>query len=156
VVRTKEKKTLTVDWTPKGLEHNFTEESSMKRWMMTMLVAVTSGVGGSAIASQDQRPLTVIVQVKVLPGMESAFETAVLQILVPTRAEEGCVSFTVNQSVQDPTEFSAVEVWRSRADADKHGETPHMKKCLDTVGKMFAPGYPILKSYENLDETFEE
>ena len=74
----------------------------MKTWMMAMLVVVVSGVGGSAIASQDQRPLTVIVQVKVLPGMESAFETAVLQILVPTRAEEGCVSFTFNQSVQDP------------------------------------------------------
>ena len=77
MVRTKEKKTLTVDWTPKGLAHNFTEESSMKTWMMAMLVVVASGVGGSAIASQDQRPLTVIVQVKVLPGMESAFETAV-------------------------------------------------------------------------------
>jgi quinol monooxygenase YgiN len=88
--------------------------------------------------------------------MESAFKTAVAQIVLPTRAEEGCVSFTFNQSVQDPTEFSVVGVWRSRADADKHGETPHMKKCLDTVGKMFAPGYPILKSYENLDETFEE
>jgi quinol monooxygenase YgiN len=80
----------------------------------------------------------------------------VAPIVLPTRAEEGCVSFTFNQSVQDPTEFSVVEVWRSRADADKHGETPHMKKCLDAIGKMFAPGYPILKSYENLDETFEE
>ena len=128
----------------------------MKTWMMAMLVVVASGVGGSAIASQDQRPLTVIVQVKVLPGMESAFKTAVAQIVLPTRAEEGCVSFTFNQSVQDPTEFSVVGVWRSRADADKHGATPHMKKCFDTVGKMFAPGYPILKSYENLDETFEE
>ena len=119
-----------------------------------MLVA--SVVGGSAIASQDQRPLTVIVQVKVLPGMESAFKTAVAQIVLPTRAEEGCVSFTFNQSVQDPTEFSAVEVWRPRVDIDKHEATPHMKKFFDTIGKMFAPGYPILKSYENLDETFEE
>ena len=52
MVRTKEKKTLTVDWTPKGLEHNFTEESSMKTWMMAMLVVVTSVVGGSAIVRQ--------------------------------------------------------------------------------------------------------
>jgi hypothetical protein len=65
-------------------------------------------------------------------------------------------SFTFNQSVQDPTEFSAVEVWRSRVDIDKHEATPHMKKFFDTIGKMFAPGYPIQKSYKNLDEIFEE
>ena len=135
-----------------SFEYNFTEESSMKTWIMAVLIVAASVMGGSAIASQDQKPVTVIILFKVLPGMESAFRTAVAQTIVPTRAEKGCISYTFNQSVEDATEFSAVEIWRSQVDIDRHAASAHIKTLTDTTRRMFASGYPILKSYQSFEK----
>jgi quinol monooxygenase YgiN len=123
----------------------------MKSFFCTFLiVAVYLGVT-KAMASQNQKPLILIATVKVLAGTEKAFKAAAVQILEATRAEEGSISYIFNQSVQDPTEFSTVEVWRSQADIDAHMIAPHVQKFFSTVGAMFVSGYPILKTYQSFD-----
>jgi quinol monooxygenase YgiN len=127
-----------------------TGESKMKSMIVGLSMVLGSLVGMGAQASD--LPLVMIATVKVQPGFEVAFKAAAVQILAPTRAEEGNISYEFHQSPNDPTEFATVEVWRSQADIDKHMGLPHMQNFFGQVGGMFAPGFPVLKTYQAFEE----
>jgi quinol monooxygenase YgiN len=110
------------------------------------MVALALTVGISATASAD--PILVIATVKVRAGTEAAFKEAAELILAPTHAEAGSLSYGFYQSPTEPSEFTTVEVWRSQADIDQHMKLPFMQSFFKTVGGLFAPGYPVLKSYQ--------
>jgi quinol monooxygenase YgiN len=121
--------------------------------MAVTLLMVASATGGTAMAADEQKPVTVIVLFKVSPGMESAFKKAAVQTIAASRAEEGCVSYAFNQSVDDPTEFSVSEIWRSKSDNARHEKSAHIKAFGDTVPKMLAPGQPpVVKEYQSFDK----
>jgi quinol monooxygenase YgiN len=122
------------------------------RTALTVLIMTFSILrGAEAMASEAHQPLIVIATVKVAAGQEAAFKAAAVGILKSTRAETGNISYTFNQGVQDPTEFSTFEVWRSQADIDVHMKTVPMKTFFQTVGPLFAPGYPVLKTYQSFE-----
>ncbi|NLU73402.1 antibiotic biosynthesis monooxygenase [Streptomyces sp. HNM0575] len=47
-----------------------------------------------------------------------------------TRQEPGCLSFTVNRSVDDPDEFVLYELYRDRAAFDAHVASPHYQRYV--------------------------
>jgi quinol monooxygenase YgiN len=51
----------------------------------------------------------------------------------PTRAEEGCVTYELLQNAADPTDFTFVEEWNSKADLDRHAESDHIKTGRELV-----------------------
>ncbi len=116
--------------------------------MGLLLIASLTGVKAQAF----NEPVLLIATVKVKPGAEEAFKNAAVKILAPTRAEEGSLSYSFNQSPQDPTEFATVEIWRSQADIDKHMKLSHIQTFFSEVGSLFAPGYPILKEYQQFEK----
>ena len=104
-------------------------------------------------AQVDQiKPVVQIAIAKVKPGTEGAFKASVEKILLPTRAEGGNVSYHYAQSIDDPTEFIFVEVWKSNAAIDLHMNTPFLKRFFAEVGPLFETGYPILKKYQNAEK----
>jgi len=44
-----------------------------------------------------------------------------------TRAEAGCITYELLQNADDPTDFTFVEEWSSRADLDRHSEADHIE-----------------------------
>lgn len=62
---------------------------------------------------------------------------ALLSLVEPTRAEEGCISYDLFQSNDDPSEFVTVEEFTNDAAVDAHMQTEH-------VGAALAAGPTIL------------
>jgi quinol monooxygenase YgiN len=82
--------------------------------------------------------LDVVAVLTAKPGSESVVRSALESLVEPTRAEEGCISYHLFDSLADPTVFVTIEKWRSQADLDGHMQTPHIQAALGAAGEHFA------------------
>ena len=82
----------------------------------------------------------VIVQVNVhvKPDAVEAFRAATLDNASHSVKEPGVARFDVLQSVEAPTRFVLVEVYRSPGAQAAHKETAHYKRWRDAVAELMA------------------
>ena len=64
--------------------------------------------------------VVVLAALKVKSGMEDRARTVLRGVLLPTRQEQGCLTYDLHQSVTDPTEFMFYEAWESQEALDAH------------------------------------
>lgn len=119
----------------------------MKALALSGLLVFGSLAGVAAHA--ETAPITVIATVKVNPGLEKEFKYAAVEMVEQTRKEGGNISYRLVQSTTNPTEFATIELWKSQADIDEHMKSAHLQKFFGAVGSLFAPGYPVVKTYES-------
>ena len=62
------------------------------------------------------------------------------RLVQPTRAEEGCLRYSLYRAKEDPTVWLLFEEWRSEADLKAHVETPHMRAFLKDAGALIDGG----------------
>jgi quinol monooxygenase YgiN len=79
-------------------------------------------------------PLTVIAKFEAKPGMESKVKEGLQGMVAPSRAEEGCLSYDVFQSNDNPAITFTYENWTGKDALDAHMQTPYFK-ALDAQGK---------------------
>ena len=72
-------------------------------------------------------PIFVFVRFHAKPGCTPKLVGALQEIVVPTRAESGCVAMNVFRSLDDPSTFFIHSNWKSQADLDAHIQTEHMQ-----------------------------
>jgi quinol monooxygenase YgiN len=77
----------------------------------------------------SNQPLTIVVRFKAKSGMEAPVKQDLLDMIAPTRAEEGCITYDLHQDNTDPCVFVLYEIWQSQAALDFHLETPYFK-CI--------------------------
>jgi quinol monooxygenase YgiN len=70
--------------------------------------------------------LRVIARAVARKGKEDKLRSLLQGMLVPTRAEEGCISYELYES-DSKGRFYFDEAWESQAALDKHLATPHFK-----------------------------
>lgn len=78
------------------------------------------------------------VAVRVKPESVDAFRAATLANARGSVQEPGVIRFDVNQSVDDPTRFLLIEVYRGTSAHAAHRETAHYLLWRDTVAPMMA------------------
>ena len=84
-------------------------------------------------------PLLILhVAVRVKPESVEAFRAATLANARASVDEPAVARFDVVQSVDDPTRFLLVEVYRGAAGQAAHRETAHYQRWRDTVAPMMA------------------
>lgn len=71
-----------------------------------------------------------IVRFEPLPGKEAAFRDELLRVNGPSRAEPGCLSFEVFESLRDPSVFAVYSEWIDDASFDLHASLPHTVRFL--------------------------
>lgn len=82
--------------------------------------------------------VVVHVHARVNPGSVDAFREATLANAGESVHEPGVARFDVIQSVDDPTRFVLVEVYRSAQASAAHKETAHYRQWRDAVAPMMA------------------
>jgi quinol monooxygenase YgiN len=70
-------------------------------------------------------PVTVVSHIRARQGYEAIVEDLLMKLLGPTRAEEGCVTYTLHKSLSDPRLFMLFQKWASEAHLERHGVTTH-------------------------------
>ncbi len=70
--------------------------------------------------------LTIVAHIQAKPGMEQRMKQDLLSLIIPTRAEAGCITFDVLVDTKDPTKFVLYENWESQAALDAHFQQPYV------------------------------
>jgi len=69
-----------------------------------------------------------------------------IKVLIKETTKKGCLSYTFNQSIEEPTEFVLYEQWESQEDLDNH-----IKELFVILGPAKA-GDPIPERLMNMYE----
>ncbi|HVP18949.1 MAG TPA: putative quinol monooxygenase [Spirochaetia bacterium] len=94
--------------------------------------------------------LIIIARAKAMPGKEKDLERALRDVAGLTRAQPGCVSFTVLRGAQDPAVMIGFERWESNEAHDRHLQGAHVQKFLSAVADVLAEP-PDIVAYEIVD-----
>ena len=78
-------------------------------------------------------PLTVIARLRAKAGQEARLRQELQGLVVPSRAEAGCLLYDLHESQSEPGLFVFYEIWKSGAELDAHFQTPHVM----AIGKLF-------------------
>jgi len=65
-----------------------------------------------------------------------AAKAATTEMAVATRSEDGCISYTFFQSIEEPTTFRVFEEWETDAALKVHFDAPHMKVFRQKLGDL--------------------
>ena len=77
--------------------------------------------------------LTIFGRFHARKGREGAVEAAIREVVVPTRAEAGCLSIAAYRSTRDPRLFHIHSRWVDEAAFDAHAALPHTVRFLERV-----------------------
>jgi len=77
--------------------------------------------------------MTYIVRFHVREGYETVAESALREVVVPTRSEEGCLAINVLRSKRDPQLFLIHSQWKDEAAFELHGQQPHTRRFVATM-----------------------
>lgn len=71
--------------------------------------------------------LTIIANIHAKPDQIEQVKAALLALVPITRAEEGCLDYTLHQNNDNPSHFTFYESWASRELWQQHMEAPHLE-----------------------------
>ena len=82
--------------------------------------------------------ITVIAKMKAKRGMEDKLKSELLNLVVPSRLDDGCINYDLYQATVDKSVFIFHENWNSKENLDKHLQTPHLKSFAAKADTMLA------------------
>ena len=84
----------------------------------------------------------MVVEFRARPGREADLRAALLDLVVPTRAEDGCLRYDLHDDTADPARFAFYEVWASAAHHRAHDATPHVSAIVAALPELTEEGGP--------------
>jgi len=93
----------------------------------------------------------VIASAKAKPGSGKELERALRDVAEPTRAQPGCVLFSLYRSVENPSTIIGFERRARRGDHQRHLQGGHVQKLMSAMAESLAEP-PQISSYEIVDE----
>ncbi len=90
---------------------------------------------------------TNLASMRAKPGRSEALGQALLSLVRPSRAEDGCLSYDIFHSKDDPDLWMAFEEWRSADHLAAHFRQPHMIAFVDGMPSL-VEGDLDLRSFE--------
>ena len=88
----------------------------------------------------DRTLLTVIAHMQALPGKEDDLRAALEDLVDPTLAEDGCVTYDLHQGVEDPSWFFFYENWASAEKLQAHLENDHLVAFANRLDEFLVGG----------------
>jgi quinol monooxygenase YgiN len=89
-----------------------------------------------------------IVWFEPLLGKEAAFREELLRVVEPSRAEIGCLSIHVLESLREPFVFAIHSEWADEVALEFHVTLPHTVRFLGTAEELLTHPVQGLRSRE--------
>ena len=80
--------------------------------------------------------LTVIAYITAKVGHEEQVRDALLDLVVQTRREQGCVNYDLHQNPKKACEFAIYENWTSASDLELHAKSAHLQSFTKIAGDL--------------------
>ena len=83
-------------------------------------------------------PVTVVVRIRAREAREDEVRRELLALLVPTRAERGCLNYDLHEMPDEPTLFLFHETWARDADLERHLMEEHVQRWIAKADALLA------------------
>ncbi len=83
-------------------------------------------------------PIQVLATIQAQSDKVEQLKAVLENLAVASRDEEGCISYIVLQSLEQPTLFSTVEEWKSSAAIESHFQTAHLQAAFAKAESLLA------------------
>jgi len=93
----------------------------------------------------SDEPLAMVVEFRAAPGRVDDLRRALLDVVGPTRAEDGCLRYDLHDSVEDPDVVAFYEIWATRAAHAEHDRTPHIVALVARLPELTAEPPRVLR-----------
>jgi quinol monooxygenase YgiN len=93
--------------------------------------------------------LTVVAELHAKAGKEEDLRRALLDLIEPTRPEEGCVQYDLHVHTDNPCRFVFYENWVSKEHLDRHLASEHLKRFLALADDLLAEP-PSVETYSRI------
>ncbi len=93
-----------------------------------------------------ENSLRVVARIKALPDKVDMVRSILVELIEPTRKEEGCLVYELLQNNSDPTDFTFVEEWLSESSLNSHAKSQHLKGAAEKLRGVVAEA-PDIRSY---------
>jgi quinol monooxygenase YgiN len=92
----------------------------------------------------------VIATFTAAPGREAELESALRELIEPTRREDGCIRYDLLRSFPgvSPVELVFVEEWASVEALDAHGRMPHLQGLRERVQPLLAAPPHVIRHHQ--------
>lgn len=87
-------------------------------------------------AGLAEKQFSLIVSTKVKKDKLDEFLKMAMKAETATRKEKGCVVYTFQQDVEDPTLVTLLETWKDLKALETHMTEEHTKELLSSFGKL--------------------
>ncbi len=71
--------------------------------------------------------IVVLAKARAKKGSEEGLEKAAREVMAPTHAEPGCLKYSFNRSLEDPSLFVMIECWTTQEALQKHLASPYIQ-----------------------------
>ena len=88
----------------------------------------------------------VVARVAVKEGHEKEFIEIASKLVTATRAEEGCLFYTLYQSTENPSVFIIYEEYKDDEAFDIHANSAHFAAFVEATNDMMA-GEPVIEQF---------
>ena len=96
-----------------------------------------------------QQTVRIIAKITGQQDKTEALKSVLLDLIAPTRAEAGCISYQLFQSDEDSAEFVFIEEWADGAAIDAHMKSAHVQSAFAKAGSLLAKA-PEIRRYSIL------
>lgn len=91
--------------------------------------------------------IIVLAEARALPEHADALAQLLAKAAQASRSDDGCIDYRFYRDTEDPTKFSSVEKWESRAHLDAHMASANVQELLKALpGKVAAE--PVITVHE--------
>ncbi|MDP4084503.1 MAG: putative quinol monooxygenase [Bacillota bacterium] len=80
--------------------------------------------------------ITINAILKAKPGKEQLLREELVKVIQPSRAEKGCIEYTLHESLEDRGVFVFYETWKDEESLKFHTETDHYQEYRQNVSTL--------------------
>ena len=80
--------------------------------------------------------LVVVAKVVAKKECRSSVKSSLLNLIAPTRQEDGCIDYTLHQDNDDPSVFVFYETWENLSALENHLQSEHYQAHARNVKGM--------------------
>lgn len=79
--------------------------------------------------------IRVVAASKIYSDKIDEYYNTVKELITETNKEEGCIYYTLNKDVKDPTIHYMSEGWTDREALDRHMHSPHFTRIVPALAQ---------------------
>lgn len=81
--------------------------------------------------------IKVVCKIKLKPEVSVEEYLAIAkEVITETRKEKGCITYTMNQDMNDPSIISMLEEWEDEESLNHHNHTKHVIEIVPELKKL--------------------